>query len=105
MDARLETKARNWKNCAALRKVNFSASAKSHIAGLCAAITLCTIKKGIIMASVAIDMNALPELSSAIAVPMGAYGSISRPDHMNGSMFDLIVAVIMIILDDGSPNP
>jgi hypothetical protein len=56
------------------------------------------------MASLAIDMNALPELSSAMAVPMGAYGSINRPDHMSGSMFDLIVAVIVIILDDGTPS-
>ncbi len=46
-----------------------------------------------------LDIQHIPEL----AVPMGAYGSINRPEHMSGSMFDFIVAVILILFDDENP--
>ena len=52
------------------------------------------------MSATAIPISAIPEL----ATPMGAYGSINRADHMSGSMFDLIVMVVMIIYDDEKPR-
>jgi hypothetical protein len=51
------------------------------------------------MTTLAIDINQIPELAS----PMAAYGSINQPDHMSGSMFDMIVAVVMILFDDDDP--
>jgi hypothetical protein len=58
------------------------------------------LRKGILMPLSAIDIARLPEL----ATPIGAYGSINRSDHINGSMFDLIVAVVMILFDDENPG-
>ncbi len=52
------------------------------------------------MSATIIDIAAIPELATS----MGAYGSINRSDHINGSMFDLIVTVIMILFDEEVPG-